>query len=159
MSIWTKLFGGTMCAGGRYGMFLVCLGACSCMSVAYDMRKLKQPVVMNDNPFVCSSTNAPALKKIDDYGGMTASSLVVASTGTGNSTQTTTQQGMANNAQVEAFKKIGGDPHLTITHVRLNSESIGVYLLFVAAESVSIHATGSVCRVESNQTTAPRSAP
>lgn len=143
--------------GGGFGALLICLGVCSCMSVAYDMRKLKQPVVMNDNPFLCSSTNAPALKRIGNYGGSAAASLVVASTGSGSTTQTTTQQGLANNAQAEAFKKIGGDPNLTITHVQLTSESIGIYLVFVAAEAVSIQATGTVCRVENSQPTMARS--
>lgn len=123
---------------------VLCAGLCSCTSVIYDMRRLEQPVTMNGNPFVCKAAMRPTLESVDGYSSHVHDSVLLSSSGP-NQSKTTSMK--ANYVQARAFEKIGGDPSLTITDIRLNTESMGVNLLFAMGSQVTIFATGTVQKV------------
>jgi hypothetical protein len=121
---------------------------CSCRSVIYDMRQLRQPVVLNNNP-ILASTNASSLEiaDVDSYTASVAVSEVVASSGNGYATTTTTSHAEANEAQVSAFKKIGGQPNRAIRNVSLNVDYLAVNGLLVLADFAKIEAAGDVAEI------------
>jgi len=132
-----------------FGAVCACSCFCSCMSVKYDVRKIEQPVTMNANPFACPREARPSLTAVGGYGAtVSAFNSAVASPGPGpNQTQTQSTSAGSNEAQVKAFEQIGGDPSMTITGVRLDTESMGINLLLGMASGVKIAATGTVQRV------------
>ncbi|MCX5698764.1 MAG: hypothetical protein NTX01_03615 [Candidatus Omnitrophica bacterium] len=125
------------------GSVLLCAFLCSCMSVKYDMRKLEQPVTMNGNPFVGDRSARPSMKPVDDFSATVSSGVISSSYGGYTSTESTS----VNEAQVKAFEKIGGDNSMTITDVKLSTESLGIDLLLSMGSDVSITATGKVRQV------------
>ena len=115
--------------------------ACSCASVKYDMRKIAQPVVMNSNPMAFRTNLSPKLTVTDSFTAVVSDGFVAAGSGQGGSSQT---RFGANEAQANAFTKIGGDPTLTITDVVIDTESMGINLLLAMGVSATTKATGKV---------------
>ena len=104
------------------------------------MRKLQQPVVLNDNPFLAPGNGSSLrLTNVDAYDA-TVSHMTVTSSD-GNNTSTSTQ--VANQAQVNAFNKIAGQRRV-IRNVTLKAEHYGINALFALSEIDSIKATGDV---------------
>ena len=129
-----------VCCGG----VLVCASLCSCMSVMCDMRKLEQPVTMNSNPFACERNARPVLTPIDGYSAKLWKEIgSAAQPGSARNMN----QGGGNEAQVEAFKKIGGDNSLTITDVTFALESVAVNVCLAFSTDVLMTATGTVQKV------------
>lgn len=128
--------GAAYAAGALIGMF-----TCSCLNVTYDMRKLEHPVVMNANPFLRDAAGSPApdLKPTGSYQGKVSRAEMVVSSGQSTASNST----RVNDAQVNAFLLVGGEPSETITRVRLDSESFGLNLLFALNNGVSVVAKGS----------------
>jgi hypothetical protein len=130
------------------GSVLLCTVLCSCMSVMYDLRDLEQPVTMNGNPFVCAPDAAPSLRPIDGY----VASVSKAVGGASSSMNTTSMDEERNEAQARAFEKIGGDASLAITDVRLDAESLGVFLLTAIMASSKVGAMGAVQQIDRTTT-------
>ena len=100
------------------GVGLALFSLCSCTSITYDMRKLQQPVVLNDNPFLAPGNGSSLrLTNVDAYDA-TVSHMTVTSSD-GNNTSTSTQ--VANQAQVNAFNTIAGQRRV-IRNVTLKAE-------------------------------------
>jgi hypothetical protein len=134
-------------SAARCGSIVLCVSLCSCMSVKYDMRKLEQPVTLNGNPFACDRTARPSLKPVDRFAATVSVFQSASSTPGPYQTQTTSRSAGSNEAQAKAFEKIGGDHSLTITDVRLDTESSNINLCLGLASEVSIVATGTVQQV------------
>ena len=131
-----------------YLLPLAALGLCSCRSVTYDMRKLEQPVVLNNNP--CLAGNAPAsfeVVNVDKYSATVSDEEITVSSGYGNTTTTTTQRAAANTAQVKAFEKIGGQANRVIRGLSLDADSLAFNALLALADKVSIEAAGDVAEL------------
>ena len=118
--------------------------ACS-PKVVYDMRKLENPVVMNSNPFIGDRNFRPKLETVDAY------SVEVYKMKFGG--QYTTNSSGQNPAQVEAFKKIGGDDTKAITDVKIDLQSFFFYGLLLIGDGNNIAATGKIRQIGSNSTT------
>lgn len=121
------------------------LGLSSCREVTYDMRDLKQPVVLNENPFVTRSawTNAD-LTDLDEY----EAAVALADLAVANSNNSADEQeSTANPAQVNAFLKIGGHTNRFIRNVTLDVDYTAVNGLVVLEEKISIQAAGTVTEV------------
>lgn len=121
------------------GSIFICIILSSCMSARYDMRKLEQPVMMNGNPFVCEQSVRPTLTIVDNYSAMIF-------TGTSATSQSSSSSS-GNEAQVKAFQKIGGDPLLTITDVKLDTESLCINMLLGLMEKCTIQVNGKVKKI------------
>lgn len=127
---------------------LAALGLCSCRSVTYDMRRLEQPIVLNNNPSLAG--NAPAsfeVLNVDRYSATVSDAEVVASSGNAYATTTTTQRTAANDAQVSAFRMIGGQTNRVIRGLTLEADSLAVNGLLVLADKVSVEAAGDVAEL------------
>jgi hypothetical protein len=116
------------------------------MAVKYDMRKLDQPVTLNGNPFIGEQGARLPLNAVSGYAATVSQAIVSAASGPGG--QTRTDNTAANEAQVKAFEKIGGDPSLTINRVVLKTDSMGINMLLAMGSSVRIVATGTVQRIQ-----------
>ncbi|HNX33245.1 MAG TPA: hypothetical protein PKM57_01370 [Kiritimatiellia bacterium] len=138
-----RMSGALMKAGAAYAAgTLIGMFTCSCMNVTYDMRKLEHPVVMNANPFLSGAGGAPApdMSPTGSYQGKVSRAEMVVSSGQSTASNST----RVNDAQVKAFLLVGGEPSEAITRVRLDSESVGLNLLFALNSGVSVVANGSV---------------
>jgi len=125
---------------------------CSCSSVTYDMMQLKQPILLNGNPFLGSPAKGCKLVEKDFYAAKVEKSIVTRSSqSSGYGTGTTTERNQ-NDAQIKAFEKIGGQDSLTITDIVLDADFLCVNAVFALSESVSITATGKVQEVVSEDT-------
>jgi hypothetical protein len=124
---------------------IMLLGLCSCREVSYDMRDLKQPVVLNSNPFVFKDpgTNAD-LVDLDEY----EANVMLTDLAVANSQNSTDQQeSAANPAQVNAFLKIGGQTNRFIRNITLDVDYTAVNGLVALDENISIQAAGTVTEV------------
>ena len=133
---------------------LAALGLCSCRSVTYDVRRLEQPVILNNNPFLAG--NAPAsfeVVNVDKYAASVSDAEITSSSGTGRTTTTTTQHAAANDAQVNAFRMIGGQPNRVIRGLSLEADSLAVNGLLVLADKVSVQAAGDVAETRRTRAT------
>ena len=127
---------------------LAALGLCSCRSITYDMRRLEQPIVLNNNPSLAG--NGPAsfeVVNVDRYSATVSDAEVVASSGNAYSTTTTTQRTAANDAQVRAFHMIGGQSNRVIRGLSLEADSLAINGLLVLADKVSVEAAGDVAEI------------
>ena len=133
----------------RFGVCILLLATCgACMSVTYDMRKLTQPVVMNKNPFVHGADPRVQMSPVNTYQARVSTMLMVSSQGgPGGNSQTTTTSSAVNEAQANAFEKIGGDDSMVITDVMLNTYSFGLNLLIIVADGIEMAGKGSVQKI------------
>lgn len=119
----------------------------SCMSAKLDMRELKQPVTMNNNPFVYSEGESiPTLNPVDSYSAEVSESYFYSSF----MGQSQSQTDVKNEAQLKAFEKIGGDPSKTITGAKIESQYFAINWLIAMGNFISISATGTVSQVIQN---------
>lgn len=136
--MWRFSAGGIECA-------LVSILLCSCQSVTYDVRQIQQPIVLNNNPFLApANASSLGLTNVDTYTAMVSESDVTASSGNGYATTTVTTHAAANQAQVNAFDKIGGQQNRVIRNISLDTDYLAVNALFALAEKVSINASGDI---------------
>lgn len=125
---------------------LLCL--CSCQTVTLDMRQLEQPVVFNNNPCLPSEgADSIKLTDVDYYSANLTRSQMTASYGNQYATTTVSQNTYQDQAQVNAFQKIGGQPNLIIRGVTLDTDSLAINGLFVLFDKVTMQANGRVTQV------------
>jgi hypothetical protein len=120
----------------------------SCMSSTFDVRGIKQPIVMNRNPVANRNESSPTSGAVDTYAAIVGRSQFTSSSPTGSQNQVRTQQTwtVANDAQVQAFMKIGGDSGASITEVSLEYRDRFINLLLALGMSVDVSAKGTVRR-------------
>ena len=131
------------------GSALALIFLCSCESVTYDLRPIQQPVVLNDNPFLAPTNTSPLkLANVDTYTATVSVSDVTASYGNGYATTTVSTHTAANQAQVNAFNKIGGQTNRLIRNMSLDTDYLAINGLFALAEKVSINAVGDIAEIQ-----------
>ena len=123
---------------------MLCLGAlclCSCKSASYDVRPITQPVLLNHNPCV---SGKPNVVDVDTYHATVAQSEYTAAT-----SQNTTVSGrrVANNAQANAFGKLGGQKDRVIHGLTLDVKYTAVNGLIFLSQSLEVQADGNVAEV------------
>lgn len=127
-------------------LIVALLGLCGCQSVTYDVRRVPQPILLNQNPCVAGkSAFPPQVVNIgDDYTAKVAQSETVAAT---SQNTTVTIQRAANQAQVNAFNKIGGQPNRLIRGLTLDVSFMAVNGLIVLSQNTEIQAHGDIAEV------------
>jgi hypothetical protein len=131
---------------------LALMVVCSCKSVTYDMRRLEQPVLFNNNPCVAGKSACPVqVVNVDNYSATVSESELVASAGN----TTTTQRTVANQAQVNAFNKIGGQNNRVIRGLSLDVDYLAINALLALSEKIEVRASGDVAEVRLANTNAP----
>lgn len=129
------------------GVALAMMLLSSCTSAVYDVRQIQQPIVLNDNPFLAPATPASLnLAKVDTYSATVYRGQITASYGNGYATTTTSTLSVANQAQVNAFQAIGGQPNKTICGLSLDIDYLAFNGLFVLADKATIQAAGDVAQ-------------
>jgi hypothetical protein len=124
----------------------------------YNMREMEQPIILNDNPFLLSGTNSPPkLTKVDTYKAEVGHSQMDTEDGSGQGMDTKTSDD--NEAQANAFLKIGGQPNRTIRNLSLGAGSGMFNGIFFIFNGSAINSTGDVVEFESSVTNAPPSTP
>lgn len=129
------------------GAIVSCLVLCSCMKVAYDVRSLPQPIVMNSTPFVHSPTNRLQFNKVGKYYALSGNVIGVRSMVVGNMTITTAQQGFSDATQFNAAKCLGPGRSRAITDVQISADSMEIYLGVGIAQRMDLEAKGSVYQI------------
>jgi hypothetical protein len=120
---------------------LAALCLCACQTATYDVRRLNQPVLLNNNPSPSSARPVQfTMVDKDVYSSETSFASVVASAGNTTTSSTTS----VNQAQVNAFNKIGGQPNRLIHGLTFDVNYVAVNALILLAEKVSITASGNV---------------
>ncbi len=121
------------------------IGLGGCQTVHYDLRNLQQPVVLNRNPWL-SGKGASSLKLVDFD---TYEAEVGQGSETAGGAYTTTTSGhQTNDAQANAFAKIGGRTDATIHEITVEADALAVNALLALGEQVSIKAKGKVAEVK-----------
>lgn len=130
---------------GATGCVLLSMLLCSCESATYDVRQIHQPIVLNNNPFLApANASSLELRNVDTYTATVSETDVAA--GGGNTT--TTSHADVNQAQVNAFNKIGGQSNRAIRNVSLDADFLALNALFLLAEQESISAVGNVAEFQ-----------
>lgn len=127
---------------------LLCLGSlclCSCKSVTYDVRRLDQPILLNNNPCLAGTAAARVeVANLDRYSATVSDVDMVASAGN----TTTTSRAVVKGAQVNAFNKIGGQQDRVIRGLSFDAECAGINGLFILINKISVQASGDVAQVK-----------
>ena len=106
------------------------------------MRKLDQPVILNDNPFLAAPIVVPPkLVKVDTYSAEVKNSEAMTDN------QNTTTQNI-NTAQLNAFLEIGGEPNYFIRNVSLDASGGEANLLFLLVTGADLEATGEATEIQ-----------
>jgi hypothetical protein len=117
---------------------------CACKSVTFDVRRLEQPVLLSNNPCLAGKGGAsPEVVNVDTYSATVSKAEMTASAGN----TTTTAVSVSNQAQVNAFQKIGGQRNRVIRDLSLDLDSLAINGLFVLVEKASVQASGNVAEV------------
>ena len=90
------------------------------------------------------------------YSATVSDAEVVASSGNGYATTTTTQHAAANDAQVSAFQMIGGQTNRVIRGLSLDADSLAINGLVVLADKISVQAEGDVAKAKAQTARAER---
>ncbi|MFH0975324.1 MAG: hypothetical protein V1874_06040 [Spirochaetota bacterium] len=112
----------------------------SCSTANIDLRRLEQPVILNANPYIGDQKSRPALIPVDKYEAKVGEQITASSY---NSKAFNT-----NEAQVQAFKKIGGDNTKIINNVNLDIETVGINGCLVLSQGAKITIKGDVQKAD-----------
>jgi hypothetical protein len=123
---------------------LSCLLLCSCESVTYDMRRLEQPVLLNSLSAPGQTTTAGyELIRVEDY---TAEVWVTSSFYSQGDTDVT-ETSTGNQAQINAFMKIGGDTNCVIHAMALDIDVVAVNAVLFLADDTRLKSVGEVAQI------------
>ena len=129
--------------GAVMGVVLLSGLLCACNSVTFDARQFSQPMVLNNNAFL-GPTNAAFLvsTNVDHYAATTK--YEEHSWLTSKQEQQETHHTLVNEAQANAFKKIGGQTNRFIRNVMLEAVAAHAYTPFFMGLSTRVEVGGDV---------------
>jgi len=137
--------------GGRLRLRPVCLAVLlcplltGCASAVFDMRGFDQPVTLSANPFACHPDRRPGLVRTDTCTATVAWAKMFSSSGNNQTKESTV---FTDEAEVAAFKKIGGDPAMTITGICMKTHTFGVNIGLALAYRAELVAVGDVRKIK-----------